>query len=210
MNDDAGMFAALAEGFLLGAGLIIAIGAQNAFVLRQGIARRHVGLVVLICALSDAVLIAIGVAGAGAVVGAYPALLDWVTIAGALFLVLYGGLALTRALQRRKSEAREESGGGAAAVVAACLALTFLNPHVYLDTVVLIGAVSARYTSVAAIAFAAGAMGASVLWFASLGYGARLAAPVFATPVAWRVLDGAVAVVMFAIAARLLSQTLLV
>lgn len=194
---------AAVEGFLLGFGLIVAIGAQNAFVLRQGLMRRHVFVVAAICAASDAILIVAGVAGLGRLVQSSPELLTVVTLAGAAFVFLYGAIAFRRALHPGRLLATAAEEAGLAATVAAGLAFTFLNPHVYLDTVVLIGAVSARYDFGGAAAFAAGAMIASVVWFFGLGYGARLLTPVFARPAAWRVLDILIGIVMWAIAARL-------
>jgi L-lysine exporter family protein LysE/ArgO len=200
-----GLIGAAVEGFLLGAGLIIAIGAQNAFVLRQGLIRQHVFAVTTTCALSDVVLIAAGVAGLGTLVRASPDLLTAITLAGALFLLAYGALAFRRALAPGRLEAGRVEGGSLRAVLATCLALTFLNPHVYLDTVVLVGGLSARHSGNAAVAFGAGAGLASVLWFYGLGYGARLAAPLFALPRAWQVLDVLIGVVMWGIAARLVA-----
>ncbi len=193
------------EGFLLGAGLIIAIGAQNAFVLRQGLLRQHAFAVATVCALSDIVLIAAGVAGLGGLVRADPRLLTAITLAGAAFLFAYGLLAFRRALTPGRLEAAAEEGGGLAAVVATCLALTFLNPHVYLDTVVLVGGLSTRHDGGVAIAFGAGAGLASVVWFYGLALGARLLAPVFARPRAWQMLDICIGLVMWAIAARLVA-----
>ncbi len=199
-----------AEGFLVGAGLIIAIGAQNVFVLRQGLLGLHAGAVATVCAVSDAVLIAIGVAGAGSLVRGHPGLLATMTVGGAGFLTLYGALALWRALRPKKAEIPENTQRGLAAAVAASLALTFLNPHVYLDTVVLIGALSARYEGWAALSFGAGAAAASLGWFFGLAFGARLAAPLFTRPQAWRYLDTAVGITMLAIAARLVGEALVV
>jgi L-lysine exporter family protein LysE/ArgO len=200
-----GLLGAAIEGFLLGAGLIVAIGAQNAFVLRQGLLRRHVFAVTTACALSDIVLIAAGVTGLGTLVHQYPAVLTGVTLAGAAFLVVYGLLAFRRAFSTETLQAARQDGGSLGATLATCLALTFLNPHVYLDTVVLVGGLSARHAGEAALAFGAGAGLASVLWFYGLGYGARLAAPLFAQPRAWRVLDVGIGIVMWAIAARLVA-----
>ena len=197
---------AAVEGFFLGASLIIAIGAQNAFVLRQGLTRRHVFAVATVCALSDIVLIAAGVAGLGGLVRDAPTLLKVVTLAGAAFLAVYGALAFRRALRPGALLAAEPGEAGLAATLLTCLALTFLNPHVYLDTVVLIGGLSARHAGAAAFAFGGGASLASVLWFYGLAFGARLAAPLFARPTAWRVLDVAIGLVMWAIAARLISE----
>jgi L-lysine exporter family protein LysE/ArgO len=194
---------AAVEGFLLGLGLIVAIGAQNAFVLRQGLMRRHVFIVAAICAASDAVLIAAGIAGLGRLVQSAPSLLTIVTLAGAAFLFAYGVVAFRRALHPGQLLAAKTGEAGLAATIAACLAFTFLNPHVYLDTVVLIGAVSARYDFWGAAAFGIGASIASFVWFFGLGYGARLLTPVFARQAAWRVLDIAIGVIMWGIAARL-------
>lgn len=196
------------EGVLLGAGLIIAIGAQNAFVLRQGLQRRHVFAVATVCAVSDAVLIAAGVAGLGALVKQHPAWLAAVTIAGAVFLAVYGLLSLRRALRPVSLRPAADAAASLAATVATCLALTFLNPHVYLDTVVLIGGLSARYASTGSVAFGVGAAVASTVWFYGLAYGARLLAPLFARPQAWRVLDIIIALVMWGIAARLVGEAL--
>jgi L-lysine exporter family protein LysE/ArgO len=202
----AGTAAAAIEGLLLGAGLIIAIGAQNAFVLRQGLARRHVFAVTTVCALSDVLLIVAGIAGLGGLMREAPGLLLAITLAGAAFVAGYGVLALRRAARPGYLEAAPRAETGLAATIATCLALTWLNPHVYLDTVVLIGALSARYVGGEAVAFGAGASAASILWFYGLGFGARLGAPVFSRPQAWRVLDVAIGVVMLLIAARLIAE----
>lgn len=193
------------RGFATGAGLIVAIGAQNAFVLRQGLARSHVFVLCLICALSDALLIVAGVAGLGNLIVAAPALITWVTLGGAAFLLAYAGIALRRALKPAGMTVKEGRAMPLGAALATCLGLTFLNPHVYLDTVVLLGSLSARYPTLGGRAlYGAGAVAASVSWFFLLGYGARLLAPVFARPFAWRVLDGIIAAVMAALAASLL------
>ncbi|MHA7867529.1 MAG: LysE/ArgO family amino acid transporter [Salipiger thiooxidans] len=196
------MQAALA-GFALGMSLIVAIGAQNAFVLRQGIVRAHVFPVAAICAASDAVLIAAGVAGFGALTGALPWLETAMRWVGAAFLLWYG-LRSWRAAWRGEGALRAGAAAGSLrAAVLTCLALTWLNPHVYLDTVMLLGAVSAQYED--RIGFALGAMAASVLFFFTLAYAGRLLAPVFARPAAWRVLDLGIGAVMLALAARLAS-----
>lgn len=194
-------------GLGLGLSLIVAIGAQNAFVLRQGLRREHVLPVVLVCALSDAVLIAAGVAGGGVLFTAVPWLVDVVRWAGAAFLTAYGILAAVRALRRPKSDAVGlRAGGGVAGslgvALATVLALTWLNPHVYLDTVLLLGSVAQSHGD-GRWWFAGGAMLGSILWFTSLGFGARLLAPLFAKPLAWRILDGVIAVVMLALAVML-------
>ena len=195
--------AAAVEGFLLGASLIVAIGAQNAFVLRQGLQRRHVFAVALTCALADALLIAAGVAGLGSLLRRVPGLFPAVTVLGVAFLAGYGLLAARRARRGEVLEASAGEGQSLSAALATCLALTFLNPHVYLDTVVLIGAISARHAPPADVAYGAGAAAASALWFFGLAYGARVVAPLFARPAAWRLLDASIAVVMWVIAARL-------
>jgi L-lysine exporter family protein LysE/ArgO len=195
---------ALLSGLAFGGSLIVAIGAQNVFVLRQGIRREHVALVVVTCAGSDAVLISVGVAGVGGVVSAVPWLVPVATIGGAAFLVGYAALALRRAL-RPAALASDSSGESAPweSVLAGCLAITWLNPHVYLDTVVLLGSIATGFGA-ERWWFGLGAGAASVVWFAAIGFGARLLAPFFARPGAWRVVDGVVAVVMLGIAARLL------
>src|SRR4051794_28531616 len=187
---------ALASGLALGLGLIVAIGAQNAFVLRQGLRLEHVTAVVAVCAVSDVALIGAGVLGAGAALSRVPWLIPAVCFAGAAFLLTYGLLAARRAL--RPGALLPDAAGaraGLAVTVATCLALTWLNPHVYLDTVVLLGSMSSTYGE-HRWQFAAGAGLGSLAWFTGLGYGARLLRPVFARPAAWRVLDGAIAVVM--------------
>jgi L-lysine exporter family protein LysE/ArgO len=191
------------SGFLLGASLIIAIGAQNAFILRQGLLRRHVFMLCLICASADAVLIALGVGGLGTLISQVPALIMAVTISGALFLASYAVIAFRRALHPEVMKAAADQGASMGAAVAACLAFTFLNPHVYLDTVLLLGSLSAQFQGSARLAYGVGAASASFAWFFSLGYGARLLQPLFARPAAWRVLDVIIGVVMAALAISL-------
>ena len=197
---------AAASGLALGLGLIVAIGAQNAFVLRQGLRLEHVAVVVAVCALSDVVLIAAGVAGAGAAVTRVPWLIPVVCFAGATFLLVYGLFAARRAM--RPGVLLPDAAGvrtGLLATVGTCLALTWLNPHVYLDTVVLLGSMASTYDE-HRWQFAAGAGLGSTVWFVGLGYGARLLRPVFARPRAWRVLDGGIAVVMSALAVSLVVR----
>lgn len=198
------MITTLAAGLVFGLGLIVAIGAQNAFVLRQGLRREHVLLVVAICAISDLLLICLGTAGVGAVIASNRTLLTVVTLAGVGVLLWYGISAARRAIRPEAlvADGAEAPRVPATKVALTALALTWLNPHVYLDTVVLLGSVSASYAS--PWAFAAGAGIASLLWFSALGFGARLLRPVFARPTAWRVFDVAVALVMVAIAVSLL------
>ena len=196
------------SGFLLGASLIIAIGAQNAFILRQGLIGSHVFVLCLICALADAVLIGAGVAGLGTLVRQSPALVRAVTLGGAVFLAVYALLAFRRALRPDALQAARQGERELWPAVLACLGFTFLNPHVYLDTVVMLGSISAAYEGGARAAFGVGAMAASFAWFFALGYGARLLQPVFARPSAWRVLDIAIGLVMAAIALMLLRRFL--
>ena len=192
------------RGFATSGALIVAIGAQNAFVLRQGLARRHVLPVVLICALSDALLITLGVAGLGRWVQEHPALLTLTRWGGAAFLLAYGALAARRALAPHTLAVQGAAEGDLRAALLACLAFTYLNPHCWLDTVVLLGSIAAQQPEDSRATLGAGAVMASGVWFFALGYGARLLAPLFAKPLAWRVLDAAIALVMAAIAASLI------
>lgn len=197
--------AAATQGFVLGGSLIVAIGAQNAFVLRQGLRREHVGAIVVFCIVADALLMLAGVAGLGAVLGHRPEFARVLTIGGAVFLSVYGLRALWRAL--RPGALRVADDGRRvtlAAALAQCAAFTLLNPHVYLDTVLLVGSLGARLGE-ARWWFAAGAAAASCAWFVSLGFGARLLAPLFARPRAWQALDGLIGVVMLALAAMLVG-----
>src|SRR4051794_12323403 len=203
---DAPALVAAASGLALGLGLIVAIGAQNAFVLRQGLRLEHVPAVVAVCTVSDLALIAAGTLGAGAALSRGPWLIPVVCLAGAAFLLAYCLLAAKRAL--RPGSLVSDAGGartGLAVTVGTCLALTWLNPHVYLDTVVLLGSMSSTYGD-HRWEFAAGAGLGSLLWFAGLGFGARLLRPVFARPMAWRVLDGLIAVVMVVFGASLVVR----
>ncbi len=189
-------------GFALGLSLILAIGAQNAFVLRQGLRRAHVGSVVLTCALSDAVLIAAGVAGFGWLVEAAPWIAPVMTWGGAAFLAVYGALAFRNALRGGETlDAKGRATGTRRAAILTCLLLTWANPHVYLDTVVLLGSVSSTYPVPAL--FGAGAVLASFVFFTALGSGARLLSPVFARPAAWRGLDAVVGTTMWGLAVML-------
>lgn len=192
---------AVATGFGTGLSLIVAIGAQNAFVLRQGIQRHAVPVIVAICAGSDAVLITLGVAGVGVVAGAWPAATTVLTLVGAAFLLGYAFLAARRALRPSVLVA---AGGAARPAVLTALALTWLNPHVYVD-VLLLGSLAAAHGS-GRWGFAAGAVLASLCWFSALGFGARLLTGFFARPSSWRVLDGLVATTMLAFGMLLLSQ----
>ena len=196
------MEAALA-GFSLGFSLILAIGAQNAFVLRQGLRREHVLATVLVCAVSDAVLIAAGVAGFGALAEAVPWFETVMRWGGAGFLIWYGARNFAAAWRGGQVlDTRGEARHSLRGVLLTVVALTWLNPHVYLDTVVLLGSVSAQYES--RLAFGAGAVLASFTFFFSLGFGARLLSPIFARPGAWRVLDLVVGLTMWVIAISLI------
>jgi len=196
------------QGFSLGGGLIVAIGAQNAFILRQGLVRRHVLPLVLFCALSDAVLILAGSAGFGSLVASSPLLLRIAAFGGAAFLGVYGLRAFRSAFKPQGLSAEGAANLPLGRALATVAAFTFLNPHVYLDTVVLVGGIAGRYPVDERVWFAGGAMTASFVWFLALGYGARLLAPFFAKPVAWRVLDTLIGVVMTALAVSLLMSGL--
>jgi L-lysine exporter family protein LysE/ArgO len=198
------METAFLKGFATSAALIIAIGAQNAFVLRCGLKREHVLAVVLVCAFSDALLITLGVAGLGTLVQRSPTLLLIARYGGALFLIGYGALAARRALGRTALAASAEAPLTLRAAIAACLAFTYLNPHCWLDTVVLLGSISSQQPAGTRTAFGAGATAASFVWFFALGFGARAMRGVFERPVAWKILDTAIALVMWGIAASLL------
>ncbi len=204
MTHDAAL--AVASGLGFGLSLIVAIGAQNAFVLRQGLLRQHVLPVVAVCAVSDAVLIVAGIAGLGSLLDLAPWLVDVMRVAGAVFLLTYAALAARRAWRPGAIDARADGGAGASLwpVISTAVALTWLNPHVYLDTVVLLGSVAGTHGD-QRWWFGAGAALGSIVWFTALGFGARLLQPVFARPSAWRVLDAVIAVVMVAIAATLLN-----
>lgn len=190
-------------GFGLGLSLIVAIGAQNAYVLRQGLRAEHVLPVVLVCAVSDALLIAAGVGGLGVVVSDHEGVLDLIRVLGAAFLFGYAILAARRAMRPETLDASPEVGATSLlTVVGTALALTWLNPHVYLDTVLLVGSVAQSYDR--PWAFALGASVASVTWFVALGFGARHLRPLFVKPVSWRILDAGIALVMVAIGVSLL------
>lgn len=198
------MLSSYLQGLGLSAGLIIAIGAQNAHVLRTGLLRRHVGLTVAICILIDVLLISAGIAGMGALIEHSPLLLSLVRWGGVIFLALYG----LRAFKQAWAGASLRLEADAAVVpvrqaLAAVLAVSLLNPHLYLDTMVLLGSLGGRQAGDGKLWFAAGAISASLLWFPSLGFGARLLTPWFAKPMAWRVLDVGVGTVMASMAGML-------
>lgn len=197
------------QGLLLSLGLIVAIGAQNAFVLRQGLRREHVLPVVAFCALADAVLITAGVLGMAQALGRHPALAQAMALAGAAFLAWYGWQALQRARRASQLQAADSGPGlSRGAVLAQAAAFTLLNPHVYLDTVMLMGSIGAQQPDGLRGWFIAGASIASLGWFTALGFGARWLAPLFAKPRAWQVLDALIGLTMWTLAVLLLRHAL--
>lgn len=195
-----------ATGFATGFSLILAIGAQNAFVLRQGLLRAHVLPLCLLCALSDAILIAAGVAGFGALAEALPWFPRAMALAGAAFLLAYGAMRMMAAVRGDYALTLAGKSAPLGATLAMGAAFTWLNPHVYLDTLGLVGAVSTQFAGADKLAFGTGAVTASFVFFFSLGYGARLLAPVMSSAAAWRRLDAGIALVMWALAAKLLWE----
>tara|TARA_B110000977_G_scaffold195808_1_gene274958 strand:+ start:32 stop:628 length:597 start_codon:yes stop_codon:yes gene_type:complete len=190
-------------GFSLGISLILAIGAQNAFVLKQGLKKHHVFVVCFICALSDAVLIAAGIAGFGFIVQQYPQIEQLARYAGAVFLVAYGLKSFYSAFTLSHSmDAEGELLSSVYKTILTCLAFTWLNPHVYLDTMVLLGSISTQYEG-AKLLFAFGAIFGSFVFFFSLGYGARILIPIFEKPISWKILEFVIGLVMIFIAASL-------
>lgn len=199
------MFVPALTGFSTGAAFILAIGPQNTFVLRQGLARSHVFWLCLFCSVSDLILIAAGVTGFGVMVERFPSLPAIMTMGGAAFLVVYGAMRFVAVWQNEYSVEIAGKPVGLWAALATCAAFTWLNPHVYLDTLVVMGAISTEYQAVSEkVAFATGASTASFLFFFALGYGARLLAPVMQSARAWRMLDLLIGVLMWALAAKLL------
>jgi L-lysine exporter family protein LysE/ArgO len=196
------MSSPLILGFIASFTLIAAIGAQNAFVLRQGIRREHVLPVVALCTVSDIVLISAGIGGVGALVSAHPSALNIAKFGGALFLVGYGLLAARRAWRPSSLNPSEKAPARLVEVLVTCAALTFLNPHVYLDTVVLLGALANEHRDERWL-FGVGAVTASAVWFFGLGLGARRLTGLFASPLTWRILDGLIAVMMIGLGASL-------
>ena len=195
------------QGLALSLGLIVAIGAQNAFVLRQGLRREHVASVVFFCAITDALLIAAGVLGMAQALGERPMVAHALALAGAVFLAAYGWNALRRALHQNGLLANEEGDGLTwAAAMAQAAAFTLLNPHVYLDTVLLVGSIGAQQPADLQVWFVVGASSASLLWFCALGFGARWLAPLFAKPRAWQVLDILIGLTMWALSAMLVLR----
>jgi L-lysine exporter family protein LysE/ArgO len=194
---------ALVAGLLTGLSLIVAIGAQNAYVLRQGLLRQHVGAVVTVCAVSDLILIVAGVAGIGAIVQHAPTALDVVRWLGVAFLTAYGVRSLWRARHAGSLQAATENEPRLRGALVQAVALTWLNPHVYLDTVLLLGSIAAHHGPTGKWWFAVGAVLASVIWFTGLGYGARFLGPLLSRPRAWQVLDVLIGLTMLAIAIQL-------
>ena len=203
---DTAFLPALFKGFMLSAGLIMAIGAQNMFVLRQGLKREHVWPVVLFCAAADAMLIVAGVNGLGALLSAIPGLSIALSFAGAAFLIWYGYGALRRSMTASSLIVDHQAGLSLTAALASTAAFTFLNPHVYIDTVMLMGTIGTSMPADERPWFVMGAASASFIWFASLGFGARLLAPLFAQPITWRMLDLLIALMMAFLSASLLQS----
>lgn len=193
---------ALVPGFVTGLSLIIAIGAQNAFVIRQGLLRQHVLLIVAICAISDATLIFLGTGGLGTLIQSKPSLLEFIRWFGVIYLTWFGVRSIRSAFKNQSLEATAGSAISKSAIVSTCLSLTFLNPHVYLDTVILLGSIANQFENNRWF-FAVGASFASIVWFTSIGYGARAASRFMSKPIFWKILDSLIAVVMFTIAISL-------
>ena len=195
------------QGLALGLSLIVAIGAQNAFVLRQGLRREHVGLIVLFCAAADAILIAAGVMGMGQAIGERAGLAQMLALAGAVFLAFYGWQALRRAVGTHRLQAKQGGEGmSRRAALLQVAAFTLLNPHVYLDTVLLMGSIGAQQAAPMRSWFVFGASTASVCWFSLLGFGSRRLAPWFARPRAWQILDALIGITMFILAGLLIRH----
>jgi L-lysine exporter family protein LysE/ArgO len=199
------MVSAVIAGFLLGGSLIVAIGAQNAFVIRQGVLKSHIFWVCLFCSVCDAVLIWAGVFGLGALIKALPLFVPVMTYGGAAFLIWYGIKAFRRALHPSGMGANAEQAGTLASALMACAAFTLLNPHVYLDTVILVGSIANARAAGEQMPFAAGASLASFAWFFALGYGAKALGPWLGQPRVWRVIDFCIAGVMLLLALKLLA-----
>ena len=195
-------------GFLTGLSMIVAIGAQNAYVLRLGLARNHVGVAVAICAGADALLIALGVGGLGAIVQAHGDVLTAIALIGGAYLLWFAFRSFRSALHPEVLLPSQQQPQAVAAVALAVLGFTFLNPHVYLDTILLVGTIGASFGA-DRWWFALGAAVASLVWFSGLGFGARLLSPLMARPVTWRVLDAAIGVVMLTIAIVLVRSAVL-
>jgi L-lysine exporter family protein LysE/ArgO len=194
-------------GFLTGLSLIVAIGAQNAFVLRLGLMRSHVGVAVAICAISDALLIVVGTAGMGAIVQSHKSLLKAVSWIGAAYLLYFAFSAAKRIFKTESLHASEQTAMSKKSVILSVIGFTWLNPHVYLDTVLLVGSIGSQFGNERWF-FALGAATASLLWFTGLGYGSKAAARVMARPITWRILDIFITIVMTSIAVSLIKTGL--
>lgn len=193
-------------GLILGGSLIIAIGSQNAYVLKQGLLKSHVFLICIICALSDALLIALGTSGVGKIVENHPDWLAAIKWFGAAYLILFGLTSFRAAMSNETLHAASNnSNQNTKTVISTVLALTFLNPHVYLDTVLLIGSIASPYNTNDRLYFTIGAISASFIWFFSLGYGARFLLPLFSKAIAWKILNMLIGVIMWWIAYRLIA-----
>ncbi|HBN51950.1 MULTISPECIES: LysE/ArgO family amino acid transporter [Thalassospira] len=199
------MLLTFATGFGLGGGLIIAIGAQNAFVLGQGLRRNHPVMVAFVCALCDTILIAAGVAGLGTLVATYPILTKIATWGGAAFLIWYGFAALRRLFETETLSESDVRQAGWKAVLSTALAVTLLNPHVYLDTVVMLGGIGGQFPADERLTFALGAMSASFVWFFAIALGAAWLAPYVARPITWKIIDGVTCAVMWLVAYTLIA-----
>ena len=193
---------ALITGFFTGMSLIVAIGAQNAFVIRQGLMRSHVTLIVFVCALSDALLIILGTGGLGTVIQSRPDLLDVIRWFGVIYLTWFGIKSVLSAFRNETLTASNQSAESWKKVLLTVLAMTYLNPHVYLDTVIFVGSLANQFESQRWY-FALGACIASGIWFSAIGYGARSASHLMSKPLFWRVLDSAIAAIMFTLAITL-------
>ncbi len=194
------------QGFGTGGGLIVAIGAQNAFVLSQGVRRNHHFTIALICIVCDAIFITAGVAGFGTAVSSNPTLSQWVTWGGAGFLFLYGWRSLHSAIRGGSLDTSDRTMRSLKAAIITTLAVTLLNPHFYLDTVILLGSVSSQFYGENRLYFWVGAVSASTLWFISLSLGGQMLAPLFKKQISWRILDSLVCVTMWAIAVSLIMH----
>ena len=194
-------------GFLTGLSLIVAIGAQNAFVLRLGLIRSHVGVAVAICAISDALLIVVGTAGMGAIVQSHKSLLKAVSWIGAAYLLYFAFSAAKRIFKTESLHASEQTAMSKKSVILSVIGFTWLNPHVYLDTVLLVGSIGSQFGNQRWF-FALGAATASLLWFTGLGYGSKAAARVMARPITWRILDIFIAIVMTTISISLIKTAM--
>lgn len=203
-----GVLLAGVAGFALSMGLILAIGPQNIFVLRQGLLRSHVFAVCLVCSLADALLIAVGVLGLGAYLSGVEGAEFWISMAAALFIAGYGAMRVRSSMDPSGMSIGEEDGADLLPTLGTAMAFTFLNPHVYLDTVILIGSASSRYATDERASFAIGAMLASFLFFFALGYGARRLSSLLESPESWRVIDRGIACVMFVIAGAIAYSVL--